>query len=139
MLSTDLALRLKEAGLTWRPASGDRFFLPFRDMDDDVFVISEMTVDVHRFPSGTVIGFNGVTEWALDAVSQQDAVWIPAENQLRDLLGGLFHRLERQPDGEFVVALRGEDGVERYAESRHPADAYGYALLDVLEEVAKGV
>ena len=69
---------------------GDRFVLPNRGMDDDVFVLSNMTVEVHEFPSGKVIGFNGVTEWALDSVDQREAVWLPAEHQLRDLLGGLF-------------------------------------------------
>ena len=56
-------------------------------MDDDVFVLSDMTVEVHDLPSGRVIGFNGTTEWALDEVAQRDALWIPREDQLRELLG----------------------------------------------------
>ena len=49
------------------PRPGDRFVLPHRGMDEEVFVLWDMTVEVHEFPSGRVIGFNGVTEWALDA------------------------------------------------------------------------
>jgi hypothetical protein len=31
------------------------------------FVLSDMTVDLHEFPGGSVVGFNGTTEWALDS------------------------------------------------------------------------
>jgi hypothetical protein len=134
MLSTDLARRLREAGLPWHPASGDRFFLPDRGMDDEVFVISEMTVGVHRFPHETVIGFNGVTEWALDSVEQREAVWLPSEAQLRELLGDRFVCLERRPDGTHVVTVTGrlDDDETADRESTHArsaADAYALALL----------
>ena len=56
-------------------------------MDDEVFVVSDMTVEVHDFPTGKVIGFNGTTEWALDSLAQGDVVWLPREDQLRELLG----------------------------------------------------
>ena len=133
MLSLTLALALRDAGLRWSPASGDRFVLPHRGMDDDVFVLSEMTVEVHRFPTGTVIGFNGVTEWALDSVQQEDAVWIPSEGQLRDLLGGLFRRLEAGGDG-FAVAVALPEGAPTFT-APTAADAYGSALLAVLRSV----
>jgi hypothetical protein len=134
MLSTDLALRLRDAGLTWKPASGDRFYLPNRDMDDEVFVISEMTVEVHDFTRQTVIGFNGVTEWALDSVEQSEAVWLPSEAQLRELLGERFVCLERRPDGTHAVTVTGrrDDGETADRESAHApgaADAYALALL----------
>jgi hypothetical protein len=142
VLTLDLALRLREAGLRWKPAPGDRFVLPHRGMDDDVFVLSDMTVEVHDFPTGSVIGFNGVTEWALDSVEQQEAVWLPAEHQLRDLLGGLFVRLERTTgDGEsaqdalaYEVTVRTPDGERRFSAAL-PALAYAEALLDVLDAV----
>jgi len=68
MISLELARRLRDNGVQWRPASGDRFVVADRDMDNDVFVLSDMTVEVHRFPYGEVIGFNGTTEWALDSI-----------------------------------------------------------------------
>lgn len=131
MLSVDLALALRAAGLRWTPAPGDRFVLPHRGMDDEVFVISDMTVEVHRFPTGPVIGFNGVTEWALDSVRQDEALWIPAEHQLRELLADRFARLEYDPGHGFTVTVVVPDGV---TERRSPdaAMAYGLALLDVL-------
>lgn len=133
MTASDLALRLREAGLRWRPAAGDRFFLPHRGMDEEVFVLSDMTVEVHDFPNGKVIGFNGVTEWALDSVDVDDAVWVPVEHQLRGLLGGLFRRLERTGE-EFTVTLAISDGEHEHS-SANPEDAYALALLAVLEHV----
>jgi len=131
MLSTDLAVRLREAGLTWKPSSGDRFYLPNREMDDEVFVISEMTVQIHEFPKATVIGFNGVTEWALDSVEQTEAVWLPSESQLRELLGERFVSLERRSDGSHVVTVtstgRGQD--RESVRGDDAADAYAEALL----------
>jgi hypothetical protein len=134
VLSLSLALRLKDAGLRWTPAPGDRFVLPHRGMDEDVFVLSDMTVEVHEFPTGKVIGFNGVTEWALDSVQQDEAVWLPSEQQLRERLGGLFTRLEAGPEGDWTVTLTLPDGVRAH---RRPdvADAYGDALLQVLRSV----
>ena len=68
MIGVEVAQQLKEAGLTWKPASGDRFAIPDRDLDDEVFVLSNMTIEVYNVPDGRVIGFNGTTEWALDDV-----------------------------------------------------------------------
>ena len=133
MLALDLALALRDAGLRWAPQPGDRFVLPGRGMDDDVFVLSNMTVEVHEFPSGKVIGFNGVTEWALDSVEQSEAVWLPAEHQLRDLLGGMFRSLESTSEG-FEVTLRLPDGEQAFTADA-AADAYATALLAVLREV----
>jgi len=133
VLALDLALALRDAGLRWAPQPGDRFVLPGRGMDDDVFVLSNMTVEVHEFPSGKVIGFNGVTEWALDSVEQSEAVWLPAEHQLRDLLGGMFRSLESTSEG-FEVTLRLPDGEQAFTADA-AADAYATALLAVLREV----
>jgi hypothetical protein len=135
VLPVDLALALRAAGLRWTPASGDRFVLPHRDMDDEVFVLADMTVEVHRFPTGPVIGFNGVTEWALDSIRQDEALWLPAEHQLRELLGDRFSRLETGPGPGFTVTVvvRG-DPLSRHAPTA--AAAYGLALLDVLQQGA---
>jgi hypothetical protein len=133
MVTVDLARRLRSAGLRWVPARGDRFVLPDRGMDDEVFVLSDMTVEVHDFPGGSVIGFNGVTEWALDSVEQGEALWLPAEDQLRRMLGGLFTRLEATAEG-FAVTLRLPDGEQRFA-AADPPHAYGEALHAVLVAV----
>jgi hypothetical protein len=136
VLRLELALKLRDAGLRWTPSAGDRFVLPHREMDDDVFVLADMTIEVHRFPTGPVIGFNGVTEWALDSIRQEEALWLPSEAQLRDLLGGLFARLERLPGGPFVVTLALPDGPRSHREAT-AADAYAVALLEVMTSVVE--
>ena len=130
VLSVALARALRDAGLEWTPARGDHFVMPDRDMDADVFVLSDMTVEVNHFPGGPVIGFNGTTEWALDSVDQQDALWLPAEHQLRGLLGDAFASLAREGAG-YRVTLNGGGTVTSYDEE-DPAEAYGRALLNLL-------
>jgi hypothetical protein len=75
-----------------------------------------------------VIAFNGTTEWALDSLDQDDALWLPAEHQLRDLLGGAFRRLERVPGG-FTAVVADGSGADVGTTAAEPADAYALALL----------
>lgn len=128
MISIELARKLREAGLRWEPQPGDRFVIPDRGMDDDVFVVSQMVVDVHEFPTGgRVLGFNGTVEWALDSVEQDSALWLPGESKLRELLGGTFVRLDRVDDGYQVTLDVGGRTVEIRDEQAE--EAYGKALL----------
>ena len=130
MIDGELAQQLKQAGLVWKPALGDRFTIPDRDLDDEVFVLSNMTIEVHTLPEGQVIGFNGTTEWALDDVELDETIWLPRENQLRELLGGTFRELRRGPQGyEVMIELLGE---QRVFGADQPEDAYGAALLHLL-------
>ncbi len=134
VLSLGLARRLREAGLTWKPAPGDRFVLPDRDMDDQVFVLSDMTIELHELPEGQVIGFNGTTEWALDDVRKEEALWLPREDQLRDMLGRTFQRLDRVDGGYRVTADLGDAVSEAHAAD--PEDAYAEALLRLIRYVS---
>lgn len=129
MISVELARRLLSAGLVWEPQAGDRFVVPDRGMNDEVFYISELTVDVHQFPTGRVVAFNGTTEWAMDSVELTDALWLPGESRLREELGDRFDSLRRDGD-DWVVVL----GPDR-REFRHPdaESAYALALLEVLD------
>lgn len=137
VISVDLARELRDAGLRWTPQSGDRFVVDERDMDDEVFVLSSMTIEVYEYASGPVIRFNGTTEWALDSLDQNDALWLPSEAQLRTALGGTFRRLELL-DGthrvETVVPGRRSD-PQMFAHA-DPAEAYGLALLDLLRQIS---
>ncbi|MEH1123508.1 pilus assembly protein CpaE [Micromonospora sp. CPCC 206061] len=130
MIPLDLAARLREAGLVWKPAAGDRFAIPDRDLDDDVFVLSNMTIEVHDLPDGEIIGFNGTTEWALDDVEKEEAIWLPREDQLRELLSGTFQSLVRVGDRYRVTVEF--NGAERGFEAAEPAEAYGEALLALI-------
>ncbi|MDQ3709791.1 MAG: pilus assembly protein CpaE [Actinomycetota bacterium] len=133
MISFALARRLLSAGLQWRPGDGDRFFIPDRNLDEAVFSVSEMSVEVRPAPGGQLIAFNGTVEWALDSIMQQEAVWLPSEAQLRELLGADFTALQRTADGYRCEIEDGASGQRLGFEHADPAEAYGLALLRVLE------
>ncbi len=139
MISRPLALRLREAGLVWRPTTGDRFQLLSLDMEStgtEAFTVSDMTIEAHAYPTGTVLGFNGTTEWALDSIALEDALWLPREDQLREALKGTFERLERdQHDGGWRVSctFRGEL-MTHLADA--PEDAYAMAVLAEIQAAA---
>ena len=127
MISHDLARRLREAGLRWTPANGDRFWLPQRDLDEVVFLVSDMVVEVRDQPTGRVFAFNGTTEWALDSVDTGAAVWLPSLAQLLAELGGAFASLTARSGGHVVRLADGTEHVDLTAE-----DAAARALLAVL-------
>ena len=130
MIDVQLAQQLKKAGLVWKPAPGDRFAIPDRDLDEDVFFLSNMTIEVRSLPEGRVIGFNGTTEWALDDVEIEETIWLPREDQLRELLGGTFRALRRiEPGYEVDTQLLDEEHT--FAGSS-PERAYAGALLHLL-------
>ncbi|MBC7723921.1 MAG: pilus assembly protein CpaE [Burkholderiaceae bacterium] len=139
MISTQLARALQDSGLVWRPSSGDDFRIDRPEVDGDVFTVSEMTVEAYEHPSGTILGFNGTTEWALDSVELDDAVWLPKENQLRELLRGAFRTLERQTDDDGSVLYLVEAVIRGMTVSfagSEAADAYGRALLALIDTSA---
>lgn len=135
MISTGLATQLQLSGLRWDPAPGDRFTIPQPGLENQVFTISEMTIEAHDYPTGTVLGFNGTTEWAMDSVEQEQALWLPREDQLRELLGVTFQRLERTQDGAFRVVCRAHDDTVREFVDADAAEAYGTALLALVHTV----
>jgi hypothetical protein len=147
MISRELAARLRDAGVRWHPRPGDRFVIPQPALSGEVFTLSEMTIEAHEYPTGTVLGFNGTTEWALDSVEKDEALWMPREDQLRDLLGSTFVSLvvagpsggavsPRADGGErgvFAVTTRRSDGEVEAFHGAEPAEAYGLALLALVE------
>lgn len=132
MITHEQAMALAEQGLEWRPASGDRFYVPDRDLDDEVFVVSGMSIEVSELPSGTEMRFNGTVEWALDSIAQSEVIWLPREEQMRDALGDRFLRLESVTGGYAVVlaAAGSADGVRHV--DIDAERAYARALLSVL-------
>lgn len=130
MIGLDLARQLRDAGLAWHPEPGDRFVVPDRGMDEEVFVVSNMVIEIQDAPTGQIIAFNGTTEWALDSLQQKQVVWLPRESQLRELLADRFGRLEAVTGGyavEFELGGQARREVDADAES-----AYARAVLVVL-------
>ena len=134
MISTEMAVALRDAGLVWRPRSGDRFQLDEPEFEADVFTVSEMTIEPREYPTGRILAFNGTTEWALDSVAQDDALWLPREDQLREMLRSSFRALRRLADTHEVELNIGDEVL--VFEHPEPADAYALAVLELLRRIA---
>jgi hypothetical protein len=131
VIAFDLARRLHDLGVPWSPRNGDQFWVPDRDLDQTVFTVSDMVVEVRDQPHGRVLALNGTTEWALDDVEEREAVWLPRLDQLIDLLGQRFVSLTARSGGHVVrvtVGRREEEHVDVGA-----ADAVARALLSLVE------
>ena len=126
VISSDLARSLALAGLRWTPASGDAFRIAGDEFEDEIFTLSDMTIEAQEFDSGTVLGFNGTTEWALDSVELDNVLWMPREDQLRGLLASTFQSLEVDGGLYRVTTTFGAFS------STEAADAYGLALLELV-------
>nr|WP_274637952.1 pilus assembly protein CpaE [Microbacterium bovistercoris] len=133
MISTEAARALHDAGLLWHPHSGDRFQLDEPEFEADVFTVSDMTIEARTYPTGSILAFNGTTEWALDSVAQEDALWLPSEEQLRELLRGTFRSLRRLTD-TYRVEIELDSRMLGF-EHPEPCDAYAAALLELLRRV----
>lgn len=131
MISTPLAHALRAAGLRWHPTSGDAFRIQRPGFESDVFTVSEMTIELHEFDTGTILGFNGTTEWALDSLALEDALWLPREDQLRQLLRGTFRSLHRVDETTYRVQTETRESTQAF-DAEDPADAYGTALLALI-------
>ena len=131
MISRELATLLAPS-LSWSPQNGDRFFIPRPEIADSVFTVSDMVVEKVTQFGETRFHFNGTVEWALDSVDSDDVVWLPREDQLRDLLGPWFLSLDAAPGG-FVVTVSGPGRAHHTAAQADAADAYAHALLYVLD------
>ena len=136
MISIDLARRLRSSGLQWTPRQYDMFHIPDRQLDDRVFVLADLTIDIQHLDGHAAIMFNGAVEWSLDYIMKQDVVWLPSEEQLRNLLGDRLVSLERSGSGYGCTIV--VNGAPRRFDAGTAPDAYGAALLAVLDGSTEG-
>jgi hypothetical protein len=129
MITVELARRLAADGVLWQPEPGDRFTIDEKDLVGSLYWISDLTIELHHYQDQSVLGFNGTTEWALDSVPLDVALWLPREDQLRSLLGSRFESL-RHNGAAWAVEVRDGAGVATHT---HPDAecAYALALLSV--------
>ena len=131
MISVELARVMRDRGLKWRPALYDVFFIPERGLDERVFVLADMTVDIQHLAGGAAITFNGAVEWSLDSILHGEVVWLPSEAQLRRLVGERLVALTRD-GGEYVCAVDVGDNIAEYRDEG-ASNAYGQAVLALIE------
>ncbi len=86
MLSLTTAKALREAGLAWTPQNLDFFAIPLPEFEGQVFAINDMTIMAGTLYGEPAITFHGSAEWALDHLWVSEAIWLPREEQLRELL-----------------------------------------------------
>lgn len=137
MLSITTAAALREAGLDWMPRTLDFFAIPAPGFEDQVFVINDMTIMAEPISGRLAITFHGSVEWALDHLWAGEVVWIPREDQLREMLE---ERLAGEPEPALVFSTTQLGyrcdircgGQKRHFEEFNPAEAYAAALLYVL-------
>jgi len=137
MIGLETARKLKAAGLHWEPAQGDRFAVPERGMDDRVFVINDMATIIEMIQGAEMVTFHGTPEWALDYVYLGEAVWLPEEGQLRQLLED---RLASEGVAVYDLLFADERFTCRFAwrgeavafAADEASEAYAAALLHVM-------
>lgn len=132
MISRDLAAQLAPY-LDWTPQNGDQFFIPRAEIADSVFTVSDMVVELVVRHGESRFHFNGTVEWALDSVESDIVVWLPREDQLRELLGDYFLSLDHSSSG-FVVTVSGPGRAQHTEPESTAGDAYARALLYVFAE-----
>jgi hypothetical protein len=130
MITFDLARDLAAAGMPWMPSSGDRFVIPGKEMDEEVFHVAEMTIEVASHHGEGVVKFNGTTEWALDSIPSDSVLWLPREDQLRDALGQSLVALEHEGN-EWIVTYKSSDRLARLRDGDVEC-GYARALVAVL-------
>ena len=129
MITVELSRSLNQGGVLWEPSPGDRFTIDQPNVVGEVFWISHLTIDVHTFHGQPLLGFNGTTEWALDSVTLDSALWLTREDQLRELVGDRFVRLGTN-GGQWVVEVDSERGRREFRDP-DPECAYARALLSL--------
>lgn len=143
MIPLTLARELKEAGLVWRADLHDFFAIPDRDLDDRVFVITDVMAYLELLRGWPVVTFHGAAEWALDYILTTEVIWLPTEGQLR-------HQLEEMLLGEEELSLRlilrpqrdyrcefNFQGHDMYFDGDTAEIAYAQALLHILEHTGE--
>jgi len=134
VISRELAAALRDAGLMWTPTKGDWFVIPDHGLDELEFVVSDMVIETRRMAfDRQMLSFNGTTEWAMDTLAASEALWLPREDQLREILGEAFMGLDYIP-GEapgYAVAMLLGDREQRYVDV-DVESAYARAALALL-------
>lgn len=139
MISLSLSKELKKAGLRWNPALHDFFAIPERGLDDRVFVISDLLTNIENVFGSKVVAFQGASEWALDYLVTSEAIWVPSETQLRQMVE---ERLLRDKGSYLNLAWSMNTyrceifyaGQSLSFEDSDACNAYAKALLYVLED-----
>jgi len=140
MIPLTLATELKEAGLKWLPDINDFFAIPDSDMDDRIFVMSDMMTSPTTLKGWPTITFHGTSEWAMDYILMEEVVWMPTEEQLRQELIFMLDqseektelRLELGENGRYTTTISFHNTPHTFT-APTPSETYAKALLHILK------
>lgn len=138
MITLQLAQELKAAGLVWKTSTHDFFAIPDRDLDDKVFVISNLMVTMNILQGWSAMTFHGTAEWAADYIWTHDVVWIPTETQLREELERLLpedSQLSLRKMGDVYLCVWQQEERPYSISAPTAPEAYAHALLQMLREL----
>jgi hypothetical protein len=138
LISLPMAIELKKAGLVWLAANNDFFAVPDRGMDDRIFVLSDMPANMDVFQGWPVVTFHGTAEWALDYILTAEVVWLPREEQIREVLLSMSGVSDEQSlsltfNGRVYTCDISRAGQPLSFSAASAGDAYGRALLHCLK------
>lgn len=139
MISLPLARQLKDAGLVWKAGIHDFFAIPDRDLDDRLFVITDVMAYLELLRGWPVVTFHGTAEWALDYILTSEVVWMPTEEQLRRELENVLRREEGPTTLQLTLDKNDYRCQISYQGKRltfaapTASEAYGQAMLHVLQ------
>jgi hypothetical protein len=139
LISLKLAKDLKESGLKWQPELHDFFTIPGSDLESRIFVVSDMMIDIQQLFGHHMITFNGAVEWSLDYIMITEAVWMPRDSQLREILmtqlkDGKNPNLKLFSRPEATICRMSYQGRAQSFEAKNGSDAYGKALRFLLSK-----
>ena len=138
MISLNTARKLKAAGLDWQPSLHDFFAIPDRQMDQMVFVISDLLVTVDILQGMQVVSFQGASEWALDSLLTTEAIWLPSEEQLRQFLEAILISVGSS-SFKLISNIKGYKCILYYSDKRivfednDVSEAYANAILHIMK------
>ncbi len=136
MIDAALALAVRTAGVRWSPQNGDWFCLI--DDSTEPWLIAPGAVEIAQIEGQPALLFHGASEWALDSVMAYEVMWLPSEQQMRELLiQHLGDAGQLQIDVTSAgVRCRVQIADWRYESSAIQAvDAYAATYLAVVAEV----
>jgi hypothetical protein len=140
MIPITLAAELKDAGLKWIPDLNDFFAIPDSDMDDRIFVMSDMMTASTTLNGYPAITFHGTSEWAMDYIFMEEVVWLPTEEQLRqELVFMLDQRVEKteltlklEENGRYTTHISFHNSPLTFT-APTAGETYAQALLHILK------
>jgi hypothetical protein len=130
---------LKAAGLVWKPALLDFFAIPDRDLDDKIFVVSDILATIEELSGTQMVSFQGASEWALDALVTDEVVWLPGEAQIRQaleerLLAAGHSRLQLTSNLDGYQCEFQYQGQAQSFQAAEASEVYAVALLFLMQK-----